>query len=61
MEKGHLENALQKLSERYQIILKLYYLEDYDHQEIIEIMNWSCANCRTTLSRAREQLKKQLI
>ena len=61
MEKGHLENALQKLSERYQIILKLYYLEGYDHQEISEIMNWSYANCRTTLSRAREQLKKQLL
>ena len=26
LEKGQLENALQKLSERYQIILKLYYL-----------------------------------
>tara|TARA_B110000495_G_C22637868_1_gene378960 strand:+ start:120 stop:305 length:186 start_codon:yes stop_codon:yes gene_type:complete len=61
LEKGHLENALQELSERYQIILKLYYLEGYDHQEISEIMNWSYANCRTTLSRAREQLKKQLL
>ena len=61
LEKGQLENALQKLSERYQIILKLYYLEGYDHQEISEIMNWSYANCRTTLSRAREQLKKQII
>mgnify|MGYP006079317107 FL=1 len=61
LEKGQLENVLQKLSERYQIILKLYYLEGYDHQGISEIMNWSYANCRTTLSRAREQLKKQLL
>ena len=61
LERGQLENALQKLNERYQIILKLYYLEGYDHQEISEIMNWSYANCRTTLSRARAQLKKQLV
>ena len=61
LEKGELEEALNKLNERYQIILKLYYIEGYDHQEISEIMNWSYANCRTTLSRAREQLKKELV
>ena len=61
LEKGKLEEALNKLNDRYQIILKLYYLEGYDHQEISEIMNWSNANCRTTLSRAREQLKKLLV
>ena len=61
LEKGKLEEALNKINERYQIILKLYYLEGYDHQEISEIMNWSYANCRTTLSRAREQLKKELV
>lgn len=57
---GQLEKALNKISQRYQIILKLYYLEGYDHSEISEIMNWSPSNCRTTLSRAREQLKKHL-
>ena len=61
LEKGKLEKALNQLNDRYQIILKLYYLEGYDHQEISEIMNWSPGNCRTTLSRAREQLKKLLI
>lgn len=60
-EKGKLEAALNQLNERYQLILQLYYLEGYDHQEISEIMNWSNANCRTTLSRAREQLKKLLV
>ncbi len=57
---GALNKALNKLNERYQLILKLYYLEGYDYEEISEILNWSYANCRTTLSRAREQLKKQL-
>ena len=61
LEKGKLEKALNQLNERYQIILKLYYLEGYDHQEISEIMNWSPGNCRRTLSRAREQLKKLLV
>ena len=55
-----LENALNQIHERYQLVLKLYYLEGYDHEEIGEIMNWSPSNCRTTLSRARAQLKKQL-
>jgi RNA polymerase sigma-70 factor (ECF subfamily) len=55
-----LENALSQIHERYQLVLKLYYLEGYDHEEISEIMNWSSSNCRTTLSRARAQLKKQL-
>lgn len=57
---GVLDHALNQLNERYQLILKLYYLEGYDYEEISEILNWSYANCRTTLSRAREQLKKQL-
>jgi len=61
LEKVKLEEALNKLNDRYQIILKLYYLEGYNHQEISGIMNWSNANCRTTLSRAREQLKKLLV
>lgn len=55
-----LENALGKLNERYSLILKLYYLEGYTHEEIGQLLNWSYTNCRTTLSRARTQLKKQL-
>ena len=39
LEKGKLEEALNKLNDRYQIILKLYYLEGYNHQEISGIMN----------------------
>jgi len=60
LEAGQLDDALSQLNERYQLILKLYYLEGFDHEEISEITQWSAANCRTTLSRAREQLKKYL-
>lgn len=56
----HLEAALTKLNKRYSLILKLYYLEGYTHKEISMLTNWSYNNCRTTLSRAKAQLKKQL-
>lgn len=56
----HLEQALSQLNERYSLILKLYYFEGYSHDEISEYLNWSASNCRTTLSRAKAQLKKQL-
>lgn len=55
-----LEDALNKINKRYSLILKLYYLEGFSHEEISNYLNWSASNCRTTLSRARAQLKKQL-
>ena len=35
-------------------------IEGYDQEEISEILNISYANCRTTLSRAKESLRKKL-
>ena len=55
-----LNKALEQLSAKDQLILKLYYLEGYDHQELSEILNISYANCRTKLSRAKSKLKKLL-
>ena len=55
-----LDHALAQLNERYSLILKLYYLEGYTHEEISELLNQSYNNCRTTLSRAKTQLKKIL-
>ena len=55
-----LDNALNQLNDRYQVILKLYYLEGYDYEEISRLLKWTPSNCRTTLSRARKQLKKFL-
>jgi len=39
--------------------LTLHYLEGYDYEEISEIMKMSYANCRTMLSRAKENLRKE--
>jgi RNA polymerase sigma-70 factor (ECF subfamily) len=55
-----LDKALEKLNDRYSLILKLYYLEGLTHDEIGQLLNWSYSNCRTTLSRAKTQLKKEL-
>ena len=54
------DQALEKLNDRYSLILKLYYLEGLTHDEIGQLLNWSYSNCRTTLSRAKTQLKKEL-
>ena len=58
--KKRLREALNKLKPQDQIILKLYYLEGYDHEELSEILQLSYANCRTRLSRAKSKLTKIL-
>lgn len=55
-----LQIALAQLPTKYQTLLKLYYLEGFDYEEIGELLDMSYANCRTSLSRAREQLKAKL-
>jgi len=55
-----LHRALALLKPKQELLLKLYYLEGYDHQEISDFLGISYANCRTSLSRAREQLKLKL-
>ncbi|NMH29171.1 RNA polymerase sigma factor [Flavobacterium silvaticum] len=52
--------AMQSIRPAYQLILNLYFIEGYDHEEISEILGINYSNCRTTLSRARESLRKKL-
>lgn len=59
--KKKLYKALSQLKPSDQILLKLYYLEGYDHEELTEILQISHANCRTRLSRAKNKLTKLLI
>ncbi|WP_339713147.1 RNA polymerase sigma factor [uncultured Kriegella sp.] len=53
--------TMGKLKENYRISLTLYLIEGYDYEEISSIMNISYANCRTTISRAKESLRKKLL
>jgi RNA polymerase sigma-70 factor (ECF subfamily) len=53
-------NTLKTLKDNYRITLTLHLIEGYDYEEISSILNISSANCRTTISRAKESLRKKL-
>ncbi len=53
--------TMKLLKDNYRISLTLHLIEGYDYEEIGTIMNMSYANCRTTISRAKESLRKQLL
>ncbi|MBC5864538.1 RNA polymerase sigma factor [Flavobacterium sp. K77] len=53
-------DCIGTLKYNYQVVLSLHFIEGYDQEEISEILNISYANVRTTLSRAKENLRKKL-
>lgn len=53
--------ALEKLPDNYRIILSLFLMEGYDHQEIAQILNTPYGNVRTRYSRARQRLVKGIL
>ena len=53
-------NSMKTLKDNYRLALTLNLIEGYDIEEISKIMNISNANCRTTISRAKESLRKKL-
>ena len=52
---------MKRLKDNYRISLTLHLIEGFDYEEISTIMNMSYANCRTTISRAKESLRQKLI
>jgi RNA polymerase sigma-70 factor (ECF subfamily) len=52
--------TMKLLKDNYRIALTLHLIEGYDYEEISGIMQLSYANCRTTVSRAKESLRKKL-
>lgn len=52
--------TMKSLKDSYRVSLTLHLIEGYDYEEISEIMNISYANCRTTISRAKESLRQKL-
>ncbi len=54
-------DAMKRLKDNYRISLTLHLIEGYDYEEISAIMDISYANCRTTISRAKNSLRKKLI
>ena len=52
-----IKNAISQLPEGYRIVLSLYLLEGYDHEEISGILNISCVSSRSQLLRAKRKLR----
>lgn len=52
--------AIQSLPDGYRIVLSLYLLEGYDHEEISHILRISENTSRTQLMRAKRKLLEQL-
>ena len=55
-----IKEAIEKLPDGYRIILSLYLLEGYDHDEIAEILNITSSTSRSQLSRAKQKLIQEL-
>ncbi|WP_432221565.1 RNA polymerase sigma factor [Flavobacterium sp. TMP13] len=53
-------DSILNLKDNYRMVLTLFYIEGYDHEEISEILKITNANCRTTLNRAKNTLRKKL-
>jgi len=54
------KETIKRLPDGYRIILSLYLLEGYDHDEIAEIMRISSSTSRSQLSRAKQKLLGEL-
>lgn len=55
-----IKEAINRLPDGYRIILSLYLLEGYDHDEISEILSISSSTSRSQLSRAKQKLLSEL-
>lgn len=55
-----IKNAIAELPDGYRIILSLYLLEGYDHEEISDILKISSSTSRSQYTRAKQKLLKIL-
>lgn len=52
-----INKAISTLPDGYRVVLNLYLLEGYDHQEISEILNISASTSKSQYSRAKKKLR----
>jgi RNA polymerase sigma-70 factor (ECF subfamily) len=52
------KKCIAELPEGYRVVLSLYLLEGYDHQEIGEILGITASTSKSQYSRARKKLKE---
>lgn len=55
-----IKKAIQSLPDGYRIVLSLYLIEGYDHDEISQILGISNSSSRTQLLRAKNKLREKL-
>lgn len=55
-----IKDAIHKLSDGYRVVLSLFLIEGYDHEEISEILGISNSNSRTQYLRAKNKLRELL-
>jgi len=55
-----IKESINKLPDKYKVVLKLFLLEGYDHQEISQILNISEVSSRSQLFRGKNKLKEIL-
>jgi len=55
-----IRKAIQQLPDGYRVVLSLYLLEGYDHQEIAEVLNITESTSKSQYSRARKKLLEML-
>lgn len=54
------KKSIERLPDGYRIILSLYLLEGYDHDEIAGILSISSSTSRSQLSRAKQKLVQEI-
>ena len=52
--------AVESLKDKYKVVVKLYLIEGYDHEEISEILNIPVKTSRTQLRRGKQKLRELL-
>lgn len=60
ISKSEILHAVEQLREKHKIVVKLYLLEGYNHQEISEILSIPVKTSRTHLSRGKVKLRDLL-
>jgi len=56
-----IRGAIEKMPDHHKMIISLYLLEGYDHQEIAQILNITHNNVRARYFRAKKELLKEVI
>lgn len=61
IEAETIQSILDKLPDKYQTVLILYYMEDGTYQEIAELLEVPIGTVMSRLSRAKQMMKKALL